>query len=78
MRVRVILSLDLPPRERRPGWIRPGRFVTAIAMLAVLPAALELPALAALALAAAVCCSLIVWDVIHYREHRLEVRQARP
>src|SRR6266540_1434106 len=25
-----------------------------------------------------VCCALIAWDVIHYREHRIEVRQARP
>ena len=26
----------------------------------------------------AVCCALIAWDVIHYREDRAEVRRARP
>jgi hypothetical protein len=62
----------------RPGWIGPGRLVTGMAMLALIPAALELPALASLALVTGVCCALIAWDVIHYREHRIEVRQARP
>ena len=47
-------------------------------MLAVLPAALELPALGALVLVAAICCALIAWDVIHYREDRVRVRAARP
>jgi hypothetical protein len=47
-------------------------------MLALIPAALELSALAALALATGVCCSLIAYDVIHYRLERAEVRQARP
>jgi low temperature requirement protein LtrA len=61
-----------------PGWIGPGRLVTAIVMVAILPAALEVSALAALALATAVCCALIAWDLVHYREHRVEVRQARP
>ena len=37
-----------------------------------------LPALASLALVTAVCCALISWDVIHYREDRAEVRRARP
>jgi hypothetical protein len=37
-----------------------------------------LPALASLALVTVVCCALIAWDVIHYREHRAEVRRARP
>jgi low temperature requirement protein LtrA len=63
---------------QRPAWIGPGRLVAAIAMLALIPAALELAALASLALAAAVCCGLIAWDLIHYREHRVEVRRARP
>ena len=63
---------------QRPGWISPGRPATAVGMLALIPAALELPALTALALVAALCCALIAWDVVHYREHRVEVRQARP
>ena len=31
-----------------------------------------------IALVTAVCCALIAWDVIHYREDRAEVRRARP
>jgi low temperature requirement protein LtrA len=55
----------------------PGRSAATIVLFALTPAALELPALAALALVAAVCCSLIVYDVLHYREERAEVRLAR-
>ena len=47
-------------------------------MLALIPAALGLPALASLGLAAVVCCGLIAWDLIHYRQDRVEVRRARP
>ena len=54
-----------------------GRPVAAIILVALVPAALELPALAALALVAAICCALIVYDVVHYREDRARVRAAR-
>jgi len=47
-------------------------------MLALIPAALAVPALAALGLVAALCWALIAWDVLHYREHRSEVRRVRP
>jgi low temperature requirement protein LtrA len=77
LRVRLVRFI-LRTTAERPGWIGPGRLATGIAMLALIPAALELPALASLALVAAVCCALIAWDVIHYREHRAEVRRARP
>jgi hypothetical protein len=46
-------------------------------MLLLIPAALEIPALGSLALCAVVCCGLIVWDVVHYREERVEIRRAR-
>jgi low temperature requirement protein LtrA len=64
--------------SQRPRWIGPGRLATAIGMLALIPAALEVSALTALALVGAVCCALVAWDVIHYREHRIQVREARP
>ena len=54
-----------------------GRPVAAIVLFALIPVALEVPALAALALVAAVCCSLIVYDLMHYREERAQVRLAR-
>jgi low temperature requirement protein LtrA len=62
----------------RPGYVGPGRLAAGLAMLAVIPVALEVPALASLALVAAICWALIAWDVIRYREDRIEVRQARP
>jgi low temperature requirement protein LtrA len=77
LRVRAVYALRRATAER-PGWIGPGRLATAFATLAVLPAALELPALAALALVTAVCWALVAYDVMHYREERAQVREARP
>jgi low temperature requirement protein LtrA len=82
IRIRLVYSVrrastDLPPGAR-PGWIGPGRLVTGIGMLALLPAALALSALTALASVTGLCGALIAYDVIHYRQERVEVRQARP
>jgi low temperature requirement protein LtrA len=77
MRMRLVHFIRRTTTER-PGWIGPGRLAAAIGTLALIPAALALPALAALALEAALCWALIVWDVLHYREHRDQVRQERP
>ena len=77
LRVRLVYVLRRTTTER-PGWIGPGRLAAAIGTLAALPITLAIPALAALTLVAAVCWALIVWDVRHYREHRVEVRRARP
>jgi low temperature requirement protein LtrA len=76
-RVRLVYVLRRTTTQR-VGWIGPGRLAAAIAALAMIPATLALPALAALALLAALCWALIVWDVRHYRAHRVEVRQDRP
>jgi low temperature requirement protein LtrA len=77
LRVRVVYSIRRATTAR-PGWIGPGRLVTAIGMLALLPAALELSALTALASVTGLCCALIAYDVVHYREERTRVREARP
>jgi len=77
IRVRLVAFIRRTTDER-PGWIGPGRLAAAICTLASIPAALALPALAALALVAVVCWALIIWDVLHYREDRVQVRQARP
>ncbi len=77
LRVRLVYFIR-HTTEDRPGYVGPGRLAASLAMLAVLPAVLELPALASLALVAAICAALIAWDVIHYREERTAVRQARP
>jgi low temperature requirement protein LtrA len=77
MRLRLVQLIRRTTSER-PGWIGPGRLVAAIGTLALIPLALAVPALGALALLAGLCWGLIAWDVIHYRGHRVEVRQARP
>jgi low temperature requirement protein LtrA len=77
LRIRLVHSVRRATMDR-PGWIGPGRLITAIGMLALLPAALELSALTALALVTGLCCALIAYDVIHYREERTQVREARP
>jgi low temperature requirement protein LtrA len=77
LRLRLVHFIRHTTAER-PGWIGPGRLATGVVMVALIPAARELPALASLAVVTAVCCALIAWDVIHYREDRAEVRRARP
>jgi low temperature requirement protein LtrA len=77
LRIRLILTTRRETTDR-PAWIGPGRLVTAIGMLALLPAAREVSALTALLLVTGLCCGLIAYDVIHYREERTRVREARP
>jgi low temperature requirement protein LtrA len=77
LRIRLVHSVRQTTAER-PGWLGLGRPGAAIVLLALLPAALELSALTALALATAVCCSVVSFDVIHYREERAQIRAARP
>jgi low temperature requirement protein LtrA len=76
-RIRMVQSIRRQT-TRRPGWIGLGRPAATIAVLALIPAALEWSALTALALVAAVCFLLIAYDVVHYREERTEIREARP
>jgi low temperature requirement protein LtrA len=73
MRIRLVLSVRRTTSER-PGLIGPGRMVAALTCLVLLPVAMQTSALMALALLASVCCSLIVYDVVHYREDRARVR----
>jgi low temperature requirement protein LtrA len=51
-----------------------GRFVAAVACAALLPAALSVPALAALALVAAVWVALHAYELVWWREARAETR----
>jgi low temperature requirement protein LtrA len=73
MRMRLVLSVRRTTSDR-PRWIGPGRTVAGLASLALLPATMQTSALIALSLLAGVCCSLIVYDVIRYREDRYRVR----
>jgi low temperature requirement protein LtrA len=79
MRIRSVQALRrAEPGRARPGWFGFGRPAATVAALALVPAALELPALSSLALVTALSCALIVYDVVHYREERREIREARP
>ena len=60
--------------RRTTGRLFRRRTMGAIALLAAIPVALVTPALAALALVAAVCAFVVGYEAIHYREHRLQVR----
>jgi low temperature requirement protein LtrA len=75
-RVYRVLTIRVT-RLDRPGLFGLGRPAAALIAVALLPAALEVPALAALSLVAGLCCALIVWDIVHYREERIGVREAR-
>jgi low temperature requirement protein LtrA len=50
------------------------RTVGALVLLALIPAALAIPALAALALVSAVCSLVVAYEVLRYREARVRVR----
>jgi low temperature requirement protein LtrA len=50
------------------------RAIGAILLLALIPVGVAIPALAALALVSAVCTLVIAWEVLRYREARIQVR----
>ena len=54
-----------------------GRFVTALVVLALIPLAVEVPALLALAIVAAVLAALHAYELIWWREQRAEMRALR-
>jgi low temperature requirement protein LtrA len=61
-------------RFRHIHSINKQRLLLALALFALLPAALELPALATLALVTALLCALITYETISYGEGRAQVR----
>jgi low temperature requirement protein LtrA len=50
------------------------RTIGAAVLLALVPVALAIPAIAALALVSAVCCLVVAYEAIRHREHRVQVR----
>jgi low temperature requirement protein LtrA len=59
---------------RTTGRVFRRRTLGAVALLTLIPAAVAIPALAALALASAVCSLVVSYEVLRYREHRVRVR----
>ena len=60
---------------RSTGRIFRRRTVGAVVLLALIPIAVAIPALAALALVSAVCALVVAYEAIRYREHRIRVRR---
>ena len=60
--------------RRTTGRIFRRRTLGVVLSLAVIPAALTVPAMAALALLAAVCVFVVAYEVARHRTHRMEVR----
>ena len=59
---------------RTTGRVFRRRTIGAVVLLALIPVALAIPALAALALVSAVCALVVAYEAIRYREERLRVR----
>ena len=59
---------------RTTGRLWRRRTIGAIVLLALIPAAVVVPALAALGLVATVCSSVVAYEAIRRREHRTQVR----
>jgi low temperature requirement protein LtrA len=59
---------------RTTGRVFRRRTIGAVVLLALLPAALAIPALAALALVSAVCSLVVAYEVLRYRHDRIRVR----
>jgi low temperature requirement protein LtrA len=63
-------------RLRNVGSVNRQRLAVAIVLVAFVPAALEIPALATLAVVAALCAGLIAYEAIRFAEARERVRHA--
>jgi low temperature requirement protein LtrA len=59
---------------RATGYVFRRRTLGAAVLLALIPAAVAIPALASLALVSAVCSSIVAYEAIRYREDRVRVR----
>lgn len=61
---------------RKTGRVFRRRTIGTIVLLALIPVARVIPALAALVLVSAVCALGVAYEVFRYREHRLRVRRS--
>jgi low temperature requirement protein LtrA len=76
--VALYLAAHILFRLRNVHSLNRQRLVVLLLLLASLPLALELPALATLGLVAALCVALIAYEAIHFAEARDRVRHAHP
>jgi low temperature requirement protein LtrA len=59
---------------RATGHVFRRRSAGAVVLLALIPVAIAVPALVALALVSAVCALVVAYEAIRYREHRVHIR----
>ena len=71
------MAAHVAQRLRTGGGWGHGRPIATVVLLALIPVATMVPALAALALAAAVCATLIAYEAIRYRGARAWIRSHR-
>jgi low temperature requirement protein LtrA len=74
--VALYLLAHIGFRLRNVGSLNRPRLVAALACLALIPLALEVDALAAVASIAAICAALVVYEAVRFREARARVRAA--
>jgi low temperature requirement protein LtrA len=75
--IALYLLAHVALRLRIGGGLARGRSVATVVLLGLIPVATEVPALVALGLVAVVCVSLIVYEVVRYREARAWIRSRR-
>ena len=77
VRPRRLKTLKIGKLNGAPYLFR-RRTVAAIVLLAFIPAATKIPALAALGLVSAVCAAVVVYEALRWREQRLRLRDPEP
>jgi low temperature requirement protein LtrA len=75
--IAVYLLAHVALRLRLGSGLGRGRPVAAVVLLALVPAATALPALAALGIVAVVCTALIAYEFLRHREERAWIRSRR-
>jgi low temperature requirement protein LtrA len=75
--IALYLLAHVALRLRVHGGFGRGRPVATLLLLALIPVAMRVPALAGLALVAAVCVGLILYEVLRHRESRAWIRSRR-
>ena len=75
--IALYLIAHVAVRLRIGGGLGRGRPIASLALLAMLPVAVHVPAAVALGLVAALCVALIVYEVVRHREGRAFIRARR-
>jgi hypothetical protein len=75
--IALYLLAHVALRLRIGGGLGRGRPIATVVLLGLLPVAMDVPALTALALVAAVCVSLIAYEALRHRESRAWIRSRR-